>query len=132
MKFFTLQIHFREAAGHIHGYVPPAACSDVNEFDPEKFEEKYVYYFEEIEAAYSQAYKQLHGECDSTVLKAIDRQVLSESEPIYEGDGEFSVDLPADPYQRVSSGINEKAFERVLEQYVEHIEAELRREFGFD
>ena len=104
----------------------------MNEFDPEKFEEKYVYYFEEIEAAYSQAYKQLHGKCDSTVLKAIDRQVLSESEPVYEGDGEFSVDLPNQPYERVSAGIDEEAFERVLEQYVERIEEELRREFGFD
>ena len=130
MKFFTLQEHF--PAGHIHRYVAPATGVNVNEFDPEKFEEKYVYYFEEIEAAYSQAYNRLHGECDSTVLKAIDRQVLSESEPVYEGDGQFSVELPDDPYERVSSGIDEEAFEGLLEQYVERIEEELRRVFGFD
>ena len=129
MKFFTLQGHF---AASTHRYVSPAVGSNVSEFDPEKFEEKYVYYFEEIETAYSQAYQQLHGECDSTVLKAIDRQVLSESEPVYEGDGEFTVELPENPYERVSSGIDEAAFDRVLDLLVERIEAELRRVFGFD
>lgn len=104
----------------------------MNEFDPEKFEEKYVYYFEEIEAAYSRAYNRLHGECDSTVLRAIDRQVLSESEPVYEGDGRFGVVLPEDPYARVGAGIDEEAFERILEQYVAGIETELRRIFGFE
>lgn len=128
MKFFTLQAHF---PGNAHRYVPPAAGSNVNEFDPEKFEEKYVYYFEEIETAYSQAYKRLHGDCDSTVLKAIDRQVLSESEPVYDGDGQFSVELPAEPYSRVSSEIDEEVFGRVLELFVERIEGELRRVFGF-
>jgi len=57
----------------------------MTEFDPEKFEEKYVYYFEELEEAYSAAYQQLHGQYDSAVLRAIDQQVLSESEPFYEG-----------------------------------------------
>ena len=68
----------------------------MTEFDPEKFEEKYVHYFEELETAYSNAYQQLHGQTDSEVLRAIDRQVLNESEPVYEGDGQFRVALPDD------------------------------------
>ncbi|ELY87826.1 hypothetical protein C483_18053 [Natrialba hulunbeirensis JCM 10989] len=103
------------------------------EFDPEKFEEKYVYYFEELETAYSNAYQQLHGRVDSEVLRAIDRQVLSESEPLYEGDGEFSVELPDDPKGRVGAvGAGDEQFEAVLSEFTERIEGELRRLFGFD
>ncbi|ADD06896.1 uncharacterized protein Nmag_3346 [Natrialba magadii ATCC 43099] len=102
-------------------------------FDPEKFEEKYVYYFEELETAYSNAYQQLHGRVDSEVLRAIDRQVLSESEPIYEGNGEFSVELPDDPKSRVGAiGADEEQFEAVLSEFTDRIEGELRRLFGFD
>ena len=49
----------------------------MTEFDPEKFEDKYVHYFEELETAYSNAYQQLHGQADSEALRAIDRQVLN-------------------------------------------------------
>ncbi|QFU83520.1 DUF5783 family protein [Natronorubrum aibiense] len=101
------------------------------EFDPEQFEEKYVYYFEELEAAYSNAYQQLHGRVDSEVLRAIDRQVLSESEPIYHGDGEFSVELPDDPKDRVGA-VDDEQFEAVLDEFTERIESELRRRFGFE
>lgn len=45
----------------------------MTELDPEKFEEKYVRYFEEIETAYSNAYDHLHGQINSEVLRAIDR-----------------------------------------------------------
>ena len=121
----------------------------MTEFDPEKFEEKYVYYFEELEEAYSNAYNQLHGRYDSSVLRAIDRKVLSESEPFYEGsaerssadseaaeprehDGEFRVELPNDPYDRLTGVVVEKdRFEQVLEKHVEEIETELERVFGF-
>ncbi|OIB56882.1 DUF5783 family protein [Natrialba sp. SSL1] len=103
------------------------------EFDPEKFEEKYVYYFEELESAYSNAYQQLHGRVDSEVLRAIDRQVLSESEPIYEGNGEFSIELPDDPKERVGAiGADEEQFEAVLSEFTDRIEGELQRLFGFD
>jgi len=104
----------------------------MTEFDPEKFEEKYVYYFEELEAAYSSAYQHLHGQYDSTVLRAIDRQILSESEPFYEGDGEFRIELPENPRERVGAVADHAQFEPVLETFVDRIEAELRQRFDFD
>ncbi|WP_408959067.1 DUF5783 family protein [Natrinema sp. 74] len=104
----------------------------MTEFDPEKFEEKYVHYFEELEEAYSAAYQQLHGQYDSRVLKAIDRQVLSESEPFYAGDGEFRVELPENPRERAGSVADHEQFDVVLETLVDRIEAELRRIFEFD
>ncbi|GAB3664051.1 DUF5783 family protein [Halopiger thermotolerans] len=102
------------------------------EFDPAKFEDKYVHYFEELETAYSNAYQQLHGRYDSTVLKAIDRKVLAESEPFYEGDGEFRVELPDDVEERVGAVADHEQFDAALEELVDRIEGELRRIFGFD
>jgi hypothetical protein len=105
----------------------------VTEFDPEKFEEKYVHYFEELETAYSNAYQALHGRYDSTVLKAVDRQVLSESEPMYEGDGEFRVELPENPRDRVSESVAaSEQFDEVLDAMTDGIERELREVFEFD
>lgn len=104
----------------------------MTEFDPEKFDEKYVHYFAELEAAYSSAYDQLHGRYDSEVLRAIDRRVLSESEPYYEGDGEFRVELPADPADRVPEVADHDQFETVLEEFVDRIEGELQRIFEFE
>ncbi|WP_440769205.1 DUF5783 family protein [Natronorubrum sp. DTA28] len=122
----------------------------MTEFDPEKFEEKYVYYFEELEEAYSNAYNQLHGRYDSQVLKAIDRKVLSESEPFYEGnaehssadessgqrprdhDGEFRVEIPDDARERVGAVADHEQFDVVLEELVERIERELHRIFGVE
>lgn len=45
----------------------------MTEFAPEKFDEKYVHYFEKLETAYSNAYDHLHEQCDSETLRAIDR-----------------------------------------------------------
>jgi hypothetical protein len=105
----------------------------MTDFDPEKFEEKYVYYFEELETAYSNAYQQLHGQADSEILRAIDREVLSESEPVYEGDGEFRVVLPDDIEERKQTlPGDEGTFDTVLEEFVGRIEQELRRIFGFE
>ena len=105
----------------------------MTEFDPEKFDAKYQHYFEELEAAYSNAYQQLHGQVDSEVLRTIDRQVLSESDPVYEGDGRFRVTLPDDAVEnaRPVPG-DEETFEAVLAEFTDRIEAELRREFGFE
>jgi len=104
----------------------------MTEFDETKFDDKYVHYFEELEEAYSAAFDRLHGRCDSTVLRAIDRQVLSESEPVYDGDGRFSVELPEDPYARVDVDVPESEFEQLLETFVDHVETELQRVFGFE
>lgn len=103
------------------------------EFDPERFEEKYVHYMDELGTAYRKAFERLHGRYDSRVLRAIDRQVLDGSEPFYEGDGEFRVELPENPRERVGDlPVDEEAFEAVLEEFVDLIELELSRVFEFE
>lgn len=103
------------------------------EFNPEKFQDKYEYYFEEIESACSDAYQQLHGGYNAELLRAIDRQVRSESDPVYEGNGEFRVVLPDDtrePAQSLPGG--EAAFNTVLAESTAGIERELHRLFAFE
>jgi hypothetical protein len=105
----------------------------MTEFDPEKFEEKYVHYFDELETAYTNAYQQLHDQADSEVLRGIDRQVLNESEPVYEGNGEFRVVLPDDVEDRAESVPGDaETFDAVLAAFTAEIERELRRIFGFE
>ncbi len=105
----------------------------MTEFDPEKFEEKYVHYFDELETAYSNAYQRLHGRYDSELLRTVDRRILSESEPMYEGDGVFSVALPADVDERLRSlPGDEERLETILEEFVDEIERELVRIFEVD
>ncbi|MFU8867860.1 DUF5783 family protein [Natronococcus sp.] len=105
----------------------------MTEFDPAKFEEKYVHYFEELETAYSNAYNQLHGRYDSEILRAIDRKVLSESEPVYMGEGEFRIDLPEDRVEDVRATVGDpEQFDAVLEEFREQIANELVRIFEFD
>ena len=53
-----------------------------------------------------------------------DRKVLSESEPFYVGDGEFSVELPDDTRERVGPVANHDQFETVLTELRERIERE--------
>ncbi|MDS0476097.1 DUF5783 family protein [Natrinema sp. 1APR25-10V2] len=102
------------------------------DFDPEKFEDKYANYFPELQQAYKNAFNRMNDRYDSQLVHAIDQQVLNESEPFYEGDGEFRIELPDDPYGRISGVVVDEAkFEEVLETHVEEIETELRRVFGF-
>ncbi|MFC6769040.1 DUF5783 family protein [Natrinema soli] len=120
------------------------------DFDPEKFEDKYANYFPELQQAYKNAFNRMNDRYDSQLVHAIDQQVLNESEPFYEGraeqrsaddssgqsprehDGEFRIELPDDPHGRLSDVlVDEERFETVLEEYVEEIETELQRVFGF-
>ncbi|MFB6151502.1 MAG: DUF5783 family protein [Haloarculaceae archaeon] len=103
------------------------------EFDPEKFEDKYEHYFPELQRAYKQAFDTMNDTYDSELVHAIDQQVLGESEPFYEGDGEFRVELPEDPTDRLSGVIAaEEKLTAVLDRYVDEIERELRAVFGFE
>jgi hypothetical protein len=103
------------------------------DFDPEKFEDKYANYFNELQKAYKNAFNRLNEQYDSELVHAIDQQILNESEPFYEGDGEFRVELPENPVERVQSiVVKDEKVEEMLEIYVEEIEAELRRVFGFE
>ncbi len=104
----------------------------MTEFDPEKFEDKYANYFPELQQAYKNAFNRMNESYDSELVHAIDQQVLNESEPFYEGDGEFRVELPEEPYGRLAGVVvDEERFEAVLERHVEEIERELQRVFGF-
>lgn len=102
------------------------------DFDPEKFEDKYANYFAELQQAYKNAFNRMNDRYDSELIHAIDQQILNESEPFYEGDGEFRIELPDDPYERLDGVLveREKA-ETVLDAYVREIETELERVFGF-
>ncbi|ELY65120.1 DUF5783 family protein [Natrinema versiforme] len=102
------------------------------DFDPDKFEDKYANYFPELQQAYKNAFNRMNDNYDSELVHAIDQQVLNESEPFYEGDGEFRIELPDDPYGRVSGVlVEEDRFDTVLEAHIEEIETELQRVFGF-
>ncbi|WP_115864411.1 DUF5783 family protein [Halorussus litoreus] len=103
------------------------------DFDPEKFEDKYVHYFNELQRAYKNAFERVNEQYDSELVHAIDQQVLNESEPFYDGDGEFRVELPEDPTDRLQGVVAaDEKVEQLLDIYVEEIETELRRIFGFD
>jgi hypothetical protein len=102
------------------------------DFDPEKFEDKYANYFPELQQAYKNAFNRMNDRYDSELVHAIDQQVLNESEPFYDGDGEFRIELPDDPYGRLSGVVVEQdRFETILEAHIEEIETELQRVFGF-
>ena len=102
----------------------------MTDFDPEKFEDKYVHYFAELQRAYKNAFNTMNDRYDSELIHAIDQQVLNESEPFYE-DGQFRVELPAEPRERISGVlVDDEKFTQVLDRYVEEIEDELHRVFG--
>jgi len=103
------------------------------EFDPGKFEDKYQHYLPELQQAYRRAFETMNEAFDSDLVHAIDQQVLDESEPFYEGDGEFEVELPADPLDRLTGVIaSDGKAESVLDRYVEELESELQHVFGFE
>ena len=103
----------------------------MTEFDPQKFEDKYEHYFPELQRAYKQAFETMNEQYDSELIHAIDQQVLAESEPFHEGDGEFRVELPDDPAGRLSGVlVDEERFETILDRYLAEIESELQSVFG--
>jgi hypothetical protein len=102
------------------------------EFDPEKFEDKYVHYFRQLQRAYKNAFNTMNEAYDSTLIHAIDQQVLNESEPVYDPDAGFEIVLPESPYERLSGVVVDRdRFEDTLEHYTEEIETELARTFGY-
>ena len=100
------------------------------DFDPEKFEDKYVHYFPELQRAYKNAFEAMSERYDSVLVHAIDQQILNESEPFYD-DGTFRIELPADPADRVTAiVVDEETLAAALDAYVEEIRAQLRDVFG--
>ena len=97
------------------------------DFDPEKFEDKYVHYFQELQRAYKNAFNHMNDRHDSELIHGIDQMILNESEPFYE-DGEFHVELPDNPRERLQGVlVDDETFEETLTEYVEQIESELHR-----
>jgi hypothetical protein len=102
-------------------------------FDPEQFEDKYANYFTELQRAYKNAFEFMNDRYDSELVHGIDQQILNESEPFYEGDGQFRVELPENPTDRLTAVVvDDEKLETVLDRYVEEIESELRAVFGFE
>jgi len=105
----------------------------MTEFDAERFEDKYEHYFPELQRAYRQAFERMNNRYDSELVHAIDQQILAESEPFYEGEGQFRVELPDEPAERLSAVVvDTERLEGVLERYVEELRAQLRSVFGFE
>ncbi|SNZ15044.1 hypothetical protein SAMN06269185_2358 [Natronoarchaeum philippinense] len=105
----------------------------MTEFDAEQFEDKYANYFPELQRAYKNAFETMNDEYDSQLIHGIDQQVLNESEPFYEGDGQFRIELPEDPYDRLTAVlVDREKFEATMDRYVDEIEAELQRVFEFE
>ena len=103
------------------------------DFDPEQFEDKYANYFTELQQAYKNAFNRMNDRYDSELIHAIDQFVLNESEPFYEGDGEFRIDLPENPYERMQGVVvDEEKFDEILDRYVDELEREHRAVFGFE
>ena len=103
--------------------------------DAETFdEEKYVDFFPQLQQAYKDVFNRMNERYDSTLIHGIDQNVLNESEPFYDDEaGDFYLDVPDEPYDRLSGTgvvVSEERFETVLSAYVEEIEAELERTFG--
>ncbi|QLG60747.1 DUF5783 family protein [Halorarum salinum] len=104
------------------------------EFDPEKFEDKYVHYFAELQRAYKNAFETMNDRYDSQLIHGIDQQVLNESEPFYDAEsGAFRVELPEDPADRLTAVVvDDEKLAVTLDRYVDEIEAELYRVFDVE
>jgi hypothetical protein len=104
-------------------------------FDPEKFEDKYEHYFAELQSAYRTAFEAMNDRYDSELVHAIDQGVLAESEPFYEGDGQFRLELPAEPVAMLASRgvlVEEDHASEVIAEYRERIERAIAAEFGLE
>lgn len=103
----------------------------MSKFDPEKFEDKYIHYFTELQRAYKNAFEKMNNSYDSQLIHAIDQLVLNESEPVFDEIEGFSIALPEDPYPRLQGHfvVDEAKFDAVLDVYVETLESELEAIF---
>ena len=115
-------------------FPPPLETLGMTDLDPETFDEKkYVDYFPKLQQAYKNAFNRLNEKYNSEMVHAIDQQILNESEPFYEGDGEFRIEIPENPTDRVQGVLaDDDDLRELLDIYVEELERQHRRIFGFD
>ena len=105
----------------------------MTDFDPEQFEDKYANYFTELQKAYKNAFEVMNDTYDSELVHAIDQQILNESEPFYDDDEGFYVELPESPTERLTAVIvDDEKVDAVLSEYVDRIETELHDIFGVE
>jgi hypothetical protein len=96
------------------------------DFDPEKFEEKYAHYFTELQRAYKDAFETMNDRYDSELIHAIDQQILNESEPFYDAETGFRVELPDEPTTRLTAVVvDDEKLRETLDRYVAEIESQL-------
>ena len=108
------------------GNRPQHRYMDAETFD----EQKYVEFFPKLQQAYKNAFNRVNERYDSTLVHGIDQQVLDESEPFYDDEEGFYLELHEDPYERLTGVVvEEERFRAVLEEYVAEIEGELERVF---
>lgn len=105
-------------------------------FDPEEFDRtKYTEHFPTLQAAYKDAFEVVNEDHDSELVHAIDQQVLSESEPFYDPEDGFRVEVPDEPAARVAAAgvvADPADVEAVLTEYVTALEEALARRFAAD
>lgn len=102
----------------------------MTDFDPDRFTDKYEHYFTELQQAYRQAFEAMSERHDSDLIHGIDQRILAESEPFFEGDSEFRIELPDDPAARLPD-VDPDRLETVLEEYTDELAAQLRSVFDF-
>ena len=104
----------------------------MTDFDPERFEDKYEHYFTELQHAYKSAFDVMSERYDSGLVHAIDQYTLAESEPFYEGDGEFRVELPDDAIERVApeTELDDSELADIYTAYTDELERQLQDVFG--
>lgn len=100
-------------------------------FEPEKFEDKYEHYFEELDQVYRAAFQAMNSQYDSDYVHLIDQAILSESEPIYH-DGSFMVEIPHQIVDNIAAdqAIDEQQLRQILSAYTDELEASLDSVFG--
>lgn len=96
-------------------------------FDAEKFEDKYKHYFTELQQAYRNAFEEMEQRYDSDIVHYIDQHLLAESEPFYDGNGRFRVELSNDTEQQVE----DEDMSEILEEYIQVLEEQIAAEFEF-
>lgn len=96
-------------------------------FDAEKFEDKYKHYFTELQQAYRNAFEEMEQRYDSDIVHYIDQHLLAESEPFYEGDGKFRIEVANTTMQQAE----DENITEILEEYTEVLERQIAAEFEF-
>jgi hypothetical protein len=102
-------------------------------FDAQEFDEtKYTERFAQLQSAYKRAFSEVNETYDSELVHAIDQQVLNESEPFYDPEKGFYVEVPDEPVARVAAAgviADQERVQTVIDAYTDAIARALATEF---